>query len=124
MKHLCALLCLLPVFCNGQTKFYDIDSSVKFKSNLFATDYVGKFINNTKRLKIYSQPTDYRQLPVFPIYSERVRLSLSTSPFRKTYFDNLNENLSEWNTGINKGTQVNLNYSQYSKRYDYLYRKD
>jgi hypothetical protein len=83
-------------------------------------------INSTmgKYLKTFSRTPNYWLLPS-PLSEENsIKIRLASSQTRTSYLSNLNFGTNKDGSNNLSGTRFNRSFAEYSKRYDYLYRKD
>ncbi len=94
---------------NSTPKKYDINAP---------TETMKRYLN------IFKQSLNYSHNPL--PYTDQNNLSLlqTSSKTRASYLNSLNFGTRKDGSNNLSGTRFNKSYSEYSKRYDYLYRKD
>lgn len=130
MKELFLLCMVLCCGCYAQVRPLNQKTDTLSLNHYFGIfhrqtrSYQTKTIDATidKYLKVFNQALDYSTTPLHLTDQSIIKIRLTSNSTSNSYFRNLgfgkdgSNNLS--------GTRFNKSYSQYSKRYDYLYRKD
>jgi len=132
MKNLMLPIVFVTLGCNAQIRPLNLKTDTVFLTHYLSTihkqtkSYNSNTINVTmdKYLTILNQAIDYSRTP-FPLSDQTsVNILLTPSTNRNQYFNNLNFGTRKDGSNNLSGTRFNKSYSEYSKKYDYLYRKD